>query len=111
MLYYNPQAVVQVNGKCSGSFMIEQSFLLGCPLSALLYVHAWEPLLRSLMDERSNTALCRVPFVGDKRAKVSPYVGDITVFVSCLSDMKAAKKVIVRYKKIAGALKEQRSVV
>ena len=44
MLYHNPQAVVQVNGKRSKAFVIERSVRQGCPLSSLLYVIALEPL-------------------------------------------------------------------
>ena len=50
ILYHNPQAVVQVNGKCSKAFVIERSVRQGCPLSPLLYVLALEPLLRRLRD-------------------------------------------------------------
>ena len=46
ILYHNPQAGVQVNGKCSKAFVIECSVQQGCPLSLLLYVLALEPLLR-----------------------------------------------------------------
>ena len=45
ILYHNPQAVVQVNRRCSGAFAIERSVRQGCPLSPLLYVLALEPLL------------------------------------------------------------------
>ena len=50
ILYHNPQAVVQVNGRCSGAFAIEWSVQQGYPLSPLLYVLALEPLLRRLRD-------------------------------------------------------------
>ena len=43
MLYHNPQAVVQVNGRRSRAFAIERSVRQGCPLSPLLYVLALEP--------------------------------------------------------------------
>ena len=43
-ILYNPQAVVQVNGKCSRDFAIERSVRQGYPLSHLLYVLALEPL-------------------------------------------------------------------
>ena len=51
MIYHNPQAVVQVNGRCSRAFAIERLVRQGCPLSPLLYVLALEPLLRKLRDE------------------------------------------------------------
>ena len=50
MQYHNPQAVVQVNGRCSGAFAIERSVRQGCSLFPLLYVLALEPLLRRLRD-------------------------------------------------------------
>ena len=46
MMYHNPQAVVQVNGRRSRAFAIERSVRQGCPLSPLLYVLTLEPLLR-----------------------------------------------------------------
>ena len=54
---YNPQAVVQVNGRCSGAFAVERSVRQGCPLSPLLYVLALEPLLRRLRDGGARPAL------------------------------------------------------
>ncbi len=57
MLYHNPQAVVQVNGRRSRAFEIERSVRQGCPLSPLLYVLVLEPLLRRLRDGG-------VPFAG-----------------------------------------------
>ena len=57
MMYHNPQAVVQVNGRRSRVFAIERSVQQGCPLSPLLYVLALEPLLRRLRDERTSPSL------------------------------------------------------
>ena len=50
MMYHNPQAVVQVNGRCSRVFAINCLVRQGCPLSPLLYVLALEPLLYRLRD-------------------------------------------------------------
>ena len=44
MMYYNPQAVVQVNGKHSEDFAIVQLAWQGCSISPFLYVLALEPL-------------------------------------------------------------------
>ena len=57
MMYHNPQAVVQVNGRRSRAFAIKRSVCQGCPLSPLLYVLALEHLLRRLGDEGTNPAL------------------------------------------------------
>ena len=64
MLYRNPQAVVQVNGRCSEVFAIERSFQQGCLLSPLLYVLVLEPLLRRLRDEGACPALRGILLTG-----------------------------------------------
>ena len=103
MMYHKPQAVVQVNGRRSRVFAIERSVRQGCPLSPLLYVLALEPLLRRLRDERTNPALRGIPFAGPLTARVSAFADDITVFVSRRLDIKPVKKVVSKYKRIAGA--------
>ena len=103
MMYHNPQAVVQVNGRRSRVFAIERSVRQGCPLSPLLYVLALEPLLRRLRDRTTNPALRGVPFGGPLTARVSAFADDITVFVSRRLDIKAVKKAVSEYERIAGA--------
>ena len=103
MMYHNPQAVVQLNGRCSKAFAIEHSVQQACPLSPLLYVLALEPLLHRLRDEGTNPALCGVPFAGPLMARVSTFSNDITVFVSRHLDIEAVKKAVGEYKQIAGA--------
>ena len=73
----------------------------GLPLSPLLYVLALEPLLRKLRDERANLALRSVSFVGPLTAKVSTFGDDISVFVSRRLDIKAVKKAVGEYERIA----------
>ena len=82
MMYHNPQAVVQVNGRRSEAFAIKRSVWQACPLSPLLYVLALEPLLRRFRDEVANSALRGVPFAGPLTGRVSACADDITVFVS-----------------------------
>ena len=93
MMYHNPQAVVQVNGRRSRVFAIERSVRQDCPLFPLLYVLALEPLLRRLRDEGTNPALRGVPFD-------SPL---ISVFLSRCLDIKAVKKAVGEYERIVGA--------
>ena len=102
MMYHNPQVVVQVNGRRSRTFTIVHSTRQGCPLSPLLYVLAFEPLLRRLRDEGTNPALYGVPFAGPLTARVSAFADDITVFVSRPLDIKAVKKAVGEYERIAG---------
>ena len=74
MLYHNPQAVVQVNGRRSRA--IERSVRQGCPLYPLLYVLALEPLLRRLRDERTRLVLRGITLTGSVRAKISAFADD-----------------------------------
>ena len=97
MMYHNPQAVVQENGKRLKSFAIERSVQQGYPLFPLLYVLALESLCRRLRYEKASPALRGIPFAGPLSAKVSAYADDITVFVSCCSDIKVVKKAVARY--------------
>ena len=103
MMYHNPQAVVQVNGKRSGVVAIENLVQQGCPLSPLLYVLALEPLLRRLRDDGTSPALRGIPFAGRLAARVSAFADYITVFVSRRLDIEAVKEAVVEYERIAGA--------
>ena len=103
MMYHNPRAVVQVNGRRSGVIAIERSVRLGCPFSPLRYVLALEPLLRRLRDRTTTLSLRGVPFAGPLSARVSAFADDITVFVSRRLDIKAVKKAVSEYERIAGA--------
>ena len=51
----------------------------------------------------TNPALRAVPFAGPLMARVSTFADDITVFVSRCLDIKAVKKAISEYERIAGA--------
>ena len=104
MMYHNPQAVVQVNGRRSGAVIaIERSVRQGCPLSPLLCVLAFEPLLRRLRNEGTSPALRGVPFAGPLTARVSAFADDITVFVFRRLDIKTMKEAVVEHEWIARA--------
>ena len=103
MMYHNPQAVVQVNGRRSWAFAIDRSVQQGFTLSPLLYVLALEPLLHRLRDVGTSPALRGVPFAGRLAARVSAFADDITVFVSRRLDIEAVKEVVCEYERIAGA--------
>ena len=102
MMYHNPQAVVQVNGRRSWVIAIERSVWQRCPLSPLLYVFALE-LLRRLRGEGTSPTLRGIPFAGRLAARVSAFADDITVFVSRRLDIEAVKEAVVGYEWIAGA--------
>ena len=103
MMYNNPRAVVQVNGRRSEASAIEHSVRQDCPLSPLLYVLALEPLLCRLRDEGTSPALHGIPFTGPLTARVSAFADDITVFVSRRLDIKAVKKAVGENERIVGA--------
>ena len=63
----------------------------------------WSPLLRRLRDEGTSPALRGIPFVSSLAARVSAFADDITVFVSRRLDIKAVKKAVSEYERIAGA--------
>ena len=107
MMYHNPKAVMQVNGRLSGALAIARSVRQGFLLSPLLYVLALEPLLSSLRDGGTNPALCGVPFAGPLSARVSAFADDITVFVSRRLDIRAVKKALAS----TSGLQEPRSTL
>ena len=92
MMYHNLQVVMQVNGKRSEAFAIEQSVRQGCLPFPFLYVLVLEPLLRKLRDEKASLVLRGIPFAGPLSAKVSAYADDITVFMSHRLEKKTVKK-------------------
>ena len=93
---------MQVDGKPSESFAIERLVRQGCPLSPLLYVFALEPLLNRLRGVGANPVLHGILFVSRHRAMVTAYADYIKIFVSSRLDIKAVKKAVVRYERIAG---------
>ena len=95
-----------MNGRHSRAFAIERSVRQDYPLSPLLSVLALEPLLRRLRDEGAIPALRGVPFAGPLTARVSAFADDITIFVSRCLDIKAMKKAVAVYERIAGSKKE-----
>ena len=68
MMYHNPQAVAQVNGRRSRS-SDRSSRAAPFPLFSVL---AAESLNRRFRDERALPALRRIPKAGRARAKISP---------------------------------------
>ena len=100
MVYQNPQAVVQVNGKRSGAFAIECSIRQGCLISSFLYDLVLNPLLRRLRDEKASPALRVILLLALFRQR---YPRMLMISLSLCLDIKAVKKVVVKYKQIAGA--------
>ena len=102
IMYHNPQAVLQVNGRRSTALAIECSVRQSYPLSPLPIL-ALEPLLCRLRDEETNPTLRNIPFAGPLTVRASAFAEDIKVFISRRLDIKAVKKAIGEYEQIAGA--------
>ena len=96
-----PYVVPQPSGSGAGK-RIERSVRQGCSLSPLLYFLALEPLLRGL-GMRGRIRPCSVSLLRCLTARVSVFADYITVFVSRCLDIKAVKKAVGEYERIAGA--------
>ena len=69
--------------------------------SPLLYFLALDALVRGLRDEWASPALCSIPFAGPIKTKVSAFVDDIAVYRFHRRDIKAVKKAVAEYERIA----------
>ena len=101
------QPPVKVNGKRSGSFVIEWSVRQGCCYFLFSPSLLWGYCLVGLEMRRQNPALIGIPLVGSVRVRVSAFADNITVFVSRHSETEAVKKAVARYEQVA----EPRSTV
>ena len=96
MMYHNPQAVVQVNGKCSEAFMIGPAELSSVSSMSLL----WSSYSLGL-GIRREVWPCMAFFLLALFRQRYPCM--LMISVSRHLDIKAVKKAVVRYKQIAGA--------
>ena len=96
IMYHNPQAVVQVNGRRSRVFAIERSVRQSCPLSPLLYVLALEPLLRRLRDEEQIWP-CELSLLLALLQQRFPRSPMISQSLSRRLDIEAVKKAVAEY--------------
>ena len=101
MMYHNPQAVVQVKGKRSKAFTIKRSVRQGFSLAPLLYVPAFEPLLREIRDEEANPTLHGIPFAGSRQKYPRTLIISLSLFRRL--GIKAVNKAVARYEQIASA--------
>ena len=85
-----------------GSASSERLVLQSCPLSLLIYVIAFKPLLCGLRNEKAKPVLCRIVLPRCHRMKISTYADDVTVFVSCHFDIITVQKA-AKHKKVSRA--------
>lgn len=79
-IYTFPRAQIKVNGTLSNIMEIRNGTMQGCPLSPLLFILTFEPLLRAI---RSNQDLMGVGVkVGKVENKISAYADYLLFFVS-----------------------------
>ena len=90
MIYHNPRAVGQVNGRRSRHSRSSVRSGRAVP-SLLLSMCSLRSPSSVGWDEGTNPALCGVFFAGPLTARVSAFADDITVFVSHRLDLKAGK--------------------
>lgn len=98
LLYRLSSDVVQVNGKQPGAFTLSRSVRQCCLLLHLLYA------LTSLSQGhgiQSGSMRNRCPS-GGGRARVSAYVDQIFIFVSCRNEIKVVQKALKRYEMVTG---------
>ena len=79
-LFSNQEAHIISSGKISAPFRVERGVRQGDPLSPLLYVLAFEPLLQKLDKELSGIK------VGSSAFKLSAYADDLTLGIGVPSD-------------------------
>ena len=72
-IYKQTKAIIEINGYLSQTIVLERGVRQGCPLSALLFILAIEPLLCSVDNSIHNK--------GFVKAKTVAYADDITCLV------------------------------
>lgn len=101
LLYRFSSALVEVNRNQSSVFALSQSVHQGCPLSPLLYTLALE-ILRQLRHRACSLDLREIAVFGG-RTRVFAYADDVSIFVSCRSNVEVVQKALGRYEKLTGA--------
>ena len=102
MMYHNPQAVVQVNGRRSRVFAIERSVRQACPCLLFSMSSHWNPSCAGL-GMRGQVRPCAVFLLLALLRQGFPRSLMTSVFVSRRLDIKAVKVAVVEYERIAGA--------
>ena len=103
-LFREAEAVVQVNGKVSGSFSITRSVRQGCPLAPLLFAIATEPLIRSLLKAQKEGGVSGVK-IGNTQLLTRMFADDTVLFIEASEDkVKKAWDLLGEYCRGSGQL-------
>ena len=95
------KVVVQANGKRSRAFAFERLVRQGCPSLLFSMSSLWSPCSEGLGMRRQILPCAVSLFAGPLTARVSAFADDIIVFVSRRLDIKAVKKAVIEYERIA----------
>ena len=78
LLYRDARSVIKCNGFLTDSFRIGRSVRQGCPLSALLYSIATEPLAQAILQDKH---ILGIHTPANRTVKITQYADDITITV------------------------------
>ena len=96
-LFTNQEAHILETGELSKAFRIERGVRQGDPLSPLLYILAFEPLLLNLKNNLQGIKL------GHQSFKLIAYADDLTIGISSLSDWEYTFKLLETYEQASNA--------
>ena len=101
IFYSEINSSVKCNGFLTKYFSIKNGIRQGCPISALLYVLAAEPL-QCIISDNNNISGISIP-LSDKVAKMFQHADDTTVTVSNKQSIDEVFNVLELYGKCSGA--------
>ena len=91
MMYFENSSYIEMNGYLSRPIKLERGVKQGCPLSALLFILAIEPLLNAIRTSKEILPWCS--------RKVAAYADDIT----CFTKLKSCDKLFELIEKFTAA--------
>jgi exonuclease III len=96
-LFANQEAHILDSGQLSKSFRVERGVRQGDPISPLLYILAFEPLLLGLKNNLQGIKL------GQQFFKITAYADDLTIGIGSLSDWNHTSRLLEIYEKASNA--------
>ena len=99
-LYTNAKSQIKCNGVLSEGFKIERSVRQGCPLSALLFCIAVEPLAELINNDEG---IVGIGLEGGEKTKTLLYADDIHIMVRNEEELNKVMTCIKMYEKASGA--------
>ena len=108
-LYVDAKSQIKCNGNLSESFEIGRSVRQGCPLSALLFCIAVEPLAELIKNDEE---IVGIGLEGEEKNKILLYADDINVTIKSEKDLDKIMMHIKTYEEASGAkVNKEKSVV